>query len=443
MKLCGPERWTFFSADVQTLSSMSRKGVSLGSKIALAAISVLLSLGVAELVTRAYFASFVGPQLYWYGTPWHRDQVSSKVDQAARDLSLVQVHENKVELEGISYTKYFPNEEKVVLGPGGVKRHPVRINSQGFRGPDFTEEKPRGRRRVLAVGASSTFGYRNLDHQTWPAQLQAILRERSGDDWEVINFAIPHANSAEILAMFRAEGARLAPDFVAIYSGANDATVVRKPDGISGRFVTWLEDHFVVALLATHLFPVLPGAESFIWSEELAQEREQAFVANNAALAESVEAVGGKLIVVTQQVQSLLVPTEGRRGLSYAEEVDRVEAALVERGVGPGSAERPALLDLEKVGKIYDWSRIMLIHDRLVAAQIAWAAGAGVPVADARRALDERRDLLLTWVHLHPDGNRLVAETVADVIFADSPPAQVEGASAGDTGPGGVSSSAG
>ena len=160
----------------------------------------------------------------------------------------------------------------------------------------------------------------------------------------------------------------------------------------------------------------------------MAAEREDAFVSNNAALAERVEAVGGRLIVVTQQVQSLLVPAERRRGLAYAQEVDHVRAALVERDVGPGSAERPALLDLEKVGKIYDWSRIMLIHDRLVRAQAAWAQREGIEVADARGALDDRRDLLLTWVHLHPDGNRIVAETVADVILGDVPPAQAAGA---------------
>lgn len=424
---------------------MSRSRSSLASRLLLALVSVLVSLVAAEVVSRVYFAGFVGPQLYWYGTPWHRDEVSRKVDRAARDLALVQVHENEITVagEGVSYTKYFPNEEKVVLGPSGLERHPVKINAQGFRGPDFTVEKPPGRKRVLAVGASSTFGYRNLDEQTWPAQLQTVLRERSGEDWEVINFAIPHANSAQILTMFRAEGARLAPDFVAIYSGANDATIVRKPDGAMGRAMTWLEDHFVLALLATHLFPTLPSAESFIWSEDLAREREEAFVANNAALAESVEAAGGQLIVVTQQVQSLLVPAEKRRGVTYVEEVEQVRAALLERRVGPGSAERPALLDLEKVGKIYDWSRILLIHERLLEAQLAWAAREGVVVADARRALDARRDLLLTWVHLHPDGNRLVAETVADAILEFSPSRRRDKAAAGVASPPRTSDTAG
>ena len=398
---------------------MPRKRNLTAWKVGLVSSSLLAALFVAELMTRAWFAGFVGSDLWWYGTPWHRDEVADSMSTNARDLKLVQVHENAVEREDgeVAYSKYFPFEEKLVLGAGGLARFPVKINSRGFRGPDFEPTKPAGVRRVLAMGASSTFGYRNRDHETYPARLQQLLDARDPGGWEVINFAIPHASSAEILAMFRAEGAALAPDFVTVYAGANDSTVVRAPEGWWPALVETLGEHSVLALFLVHTFPVSASSEGFLWSDELAQEREEIFVGRMASLERAVRAVGGELVVVTQQVKSLLIPREDLRGVSYEDEVALVRSALVAGEVGPGSSDLPVFSDMEAVSKIYDWARILLIHDRITAAQIEWASRTGIPVADARAILDERRDLLLSWVHLHPKANRMVAATIADVLL--------------------------
>ena len=381
--------------------------------------SLLVSLFAAELLVRFWFVGFVGADLWWYGTPWHRDEVANELSTTARDMNLVQVHDNTVADEDgdVVYSKYFPFEEKMVLGAGGLKRFPVRINAGGFRGPDFEQEKAPGVRRVLTMGASSTFGYRNRDHETYPARLQELLDERAPGDWEVINFAIPHAGSAEILAMFRAEGAALAPDFVTVYSGANDSAVVRQPEGWLADAVQSAGQRSVLALFLTHTFPVSASSEGFFWSEELAQEREETFVRRMAALKQAVGAAGAELIVVSQQVQSRLLAREDLRGIAYDEEVALVQSAVASGQAGPGSAELPAFSEMATVAKIYDFARVMLIHDRITGAQLAWARREGVPVADARRALDDRRDLLLTWVHLHPAGNRVVAETIAEILL--------------------------
>jgi hypothetical protein len=40
----------------------------------------------------------------------------------------------------------------------------------------------------------------------------------------------------------------------------------------------------------------------------------------------------------------------------------------------------------------------------------------GVPLVDVIAALDPRRDTLVSWVHVTPEGNRMIAEVFADTI---------------------------
>jgi len=46
-----------------------------------------------------------------------------------------------------------------------------------------------------------------------------------------------------------------------------------------------------------------------------------------------------------------------------------------------------------------------------------WAMCGEVPFVDVLRRLDDRRDHLLTWVHLTPGGNQVVAAALADTIL--------------------------
>ncbi len=64
----------------------------------------------------------------------------------------------------------------------------VSINSLGFRGPEITREKPEGMFRIVALGASTTYGIYVSDEYTYPYQLEKKLDEKFGSDKiEVIN----------------------------------------------------------------------------------------------------------------------------------------------------------------------------------------------------------------------------------------------------------------
>ena len=65
---------------------------------------------------------------------------------------------------------------------------PVSTDSMGFRPPFHTDKQGF---RIAAMGCSTTFGWGVADEQTYPAQLQAILRERGYPQVEVINAGQP------------------------------------------------------------------------------------------------------------------------------------------------------------------------------------------------------------------------------------------------------------
>lgn len=59
----------------------------------------------------------------------------------------------------------------------------------------------------------------------------------------------------------------------------------------------------------------------------------------------------------------------------------------------------------------------MLIHEQMMDELRGWAKDKGVPLVDIIALLDDRRDLLLSWVHLHPEANARIAEALAKPIL--------------------------
>src|SRR6185503_14715279 len=96
---------------------------------------------------------------------------------------------------------------------------------------------------------------------------------------------------------------------------------------------------------------------------------------------------------------SMLVPREELGGLTYADEVTRVRAKLAREGYVNKS------------------ERNFLTHDRINEAAEACARANGVAFVDIVSALDQHRDVLVSWVHVNPGGNRLIAEAYAAEIL--------------------------
>lgn len=178
---------------------------------------ILISLLIVEAGFRVVFAFQVGPRILFYGTPFHWKRVGAPAPAG----SPVRIRGNIQE----GYTKYFPNESKFHRDPVTGEWFKVSINKRGFRGGEIDEPKKPGVRRIITLGASSTFGYFDRDDETYPYYLEQKLNESAGEfgRFEVINLGIPHLRSEQILALFYAEAIQLQPDVVTFYEGSNDA----------------------------------------------------------------------------------------------------------------------------------------------------------------------------------------------------------------------------
>ena len=354
-------------------------------------LAVVLVLVAVELGARGLTALRVGPHALLYGF--------APDTRARRTLAL---HDDMRD----GYSKYPPNAVLKDFDPGTGAAYDVHVNAHGFRGPDFTEEKAPGTIRIVTLGASSTFGYHARDDETWPVRLQEDLNEACPDTtYEVINLGMPHSLSEEILALFRAEALPLHPDVVTFYEGVNDASMRRerhhlrktlRRSAILRDTYRALRDHLLLVRIADDV--VRPHAERWDAAavEAHAAAREGPFLEHLSALREECRQHGILFLVITQMATSLEFPRSQLEGLTYEAE----ETALRKRLEAGGTVPTPALS--------------FLTHTRLMRAERVWAAEhERSPLVDVIAATDDRREVLVSWVHLTPEGNELVAKAVA------------------------------
>lgn len=120
-----------------------------------------------------------------------------------------------------------------------VKNHPlshqdveIRINSQGFRGPEIPEPKPAGQFRVLVMGDSITLAPYLPEDKTYVAVMQDRLRELTASrDVLVINGGVVDVGIKEEVDILAEQGLAVKPDLVVVGFYLND---LRPPLGFPG-----------------------------------------------------------------------------------------------------------------------------------------------------------------------------------------------------------------
>jgi hypothetical protein len=129
--------------------------------------------------------------------------------------------------------------------------------------------------------------------------------------------------------------------------------------------------------------------------------KSQTFISNLSALREMCRERGITLIVMTQQARSMGVGNV--KGLTYDQEVRAVREKLV------------------NLNAVTHQEKTLLAHKVLMDELREWANSKQVPLLDVIDLLDNDRDVLLSWVHLNPRGNRMIAEALADAVAAELP----------------------
>lgn len=366
-----------------------------------------------ELALRLFLAWRVGPELLLYGTPLSRG--SYAFDRSAKEREELEKfkeqrdlidHENFVG----GHFKYFPGQRRHDFDGKG-ERFEVVMNAQGFRGKDFPATKAPGTFRVITLGASSTFGYMDRDHETYPHQLEEILDARLAagscggvTSFEVLNLGIPHLRSENVLSLLSAEALPLQPDLVTFYEGVNDAvradaakdaviSLGKRSPVLRATFL-FLRGRLVTFNLLDNLISNRPQERTAAELAPEARERAERFVDNLREMSRRCRERGVTFVIASQQSKSLAIPREEIRGVSYAEEVAMLRRKLEAGPVG---------------AKEFNF----LVHAELMAAERKLAADEGIPYVDTIAALDAERDALASWVHLDARGNRLIAEALA------------------------------
>jgi lysophospholipase L1-like esterase len=325
-----------------------------------------------------------------------------------------------------NYSKYFPNQARTDYDEKG-EVFDVVINSRGFRGRDWQEQKAPGVFRVVTLGASSTFGFHDREDETYPHYLEQYLNEwlrqnpRPGvSSVEVINLGIPHLHSGEILSLYMAEARPLKPDLVTFYEGINDASrtaedAAERRKGAIRRFspvaslYRYLRARLITVALFGHLISPLAGPFPAEAVQSHMAGRSERFLENLAAIRDEARRQGSVFVAMNQMTQSETFPREKMRGFTYQAEIDYVRGELAtKRGVA--------------IREMYFFTQ-----SRLMADLEKWARANDVPFVDVIAALDQRRDCLVNWVHLSPEGNRILAAAAAAEIRNHIGPPAVAG----------------
>lgn len=93
--------------------------------------------------------------------------------------------------------------------------HRVRINSFGLRDNEHSLKKPAGVTRILVLGDSFAEGKQVLLEETFPKQLESMLRSQSSNRrWEVVNGGVSGYGTAEEIKFFELYGRVFEPQIV-------------------------------------------------------------------------------------------------------------------------------------------------------------------------------------------------------------------------------------
>jgi hypothetical protein len=109
----------------------------------------------------------------------------------------------------------------------GITNQEVRINSLGFRGPEYDWKPAPGTLRLVVFSGSAGFCYHQREEETWPGRLQFYLGQHLKIPVEVINLSLPGYDASNSKINYLFTGRALHPHVALIYHTWNDLKFFR------------------------------------------------------------------------------------------------------------------------------------------------------------------------------------------------------------------------
>lgn len=296
-------------------------------------------------------------------------------------------------------------------------RNDYTVNSLGFRGKEFDPQHKGARMRIFCVGGSTTACDSNDDSEAWPAQLERVLRAQ-GYDIEVINAGVPGWYSYKDYVRFREEISAYQADVVLIHEG-------------------WNEEFEYSSLSLGARWS--PGRLRNLQEERMLYCPPSRFLSSPRFLSKllAVQALRKKFVFnPTMSFQNLGRWHMLRRREYIAAWVDNLimMAQLAQqKNILLYSIDYPSLVSLQDTDKD---RAVYVAHSRLtplfahyqaiakarVSQALALCAGM-IPlltVQDVPQAGTDRMELFHDEMHLAPQGNAWLGQTIAEKLLKDS-----------------------
>ena len=127
-----------------------------------------------------------------------------------------------IERDAAIGTRYQPNLDVSLIGPESGRKVHIRTNSIGFRGAESNLKKAANTIRVAVLGDSQIAAINTPESESFTGKLESKLRQHlPGMNWEVLNFGVSGASTAQELNLYRKLVSDYAPDLVilAFYNG--------------------------------------------------------------------------------------------------------------------------------------------------------------------------------------------------------------------------------
>ncbi|CAI4032541.1 SGNH/GDSL hydrolase family protein [Nitrospira tepida] len=317
-----------------------------------------------------------------------------------------------------AYDGYFKFPPNRTLKQYGMfqKPTPIRINSLGFRGEDFSPQKDPNSFRIICLGGSSTFGFFDRDEFTYPSILQRLLNERLHESpirVEVINAGIPHFTSDNLVSILRNELWQYSPDLITVYSAYNDA--VRIIDmTVTQRTLRWLHEHLAIYVALKRLSSMLGGPELHSKYAKYANLSNEDYIKTQVALhrerfdknlRDIVALARDKGIHVLFIKQPIRMPeirgNSPEMKWTYEGDLNFARQKL----------EHGEFLSSEEV--------TLIIHSELLQTLDGIAKQLSIPVVDNIRIINQHPEYFASYVHLTEEGNQALATALAETIMSN------------------------
>ncbi len=133
-----------------------------------------------------------------------------------------------------------PGSKGTYVGPRPFPilfRTPIRINSEGLRGPEI-RPLPEGGHRILFLGDSQTAGFEVLEDQTFAHLAGKLVEDRLGTPVQAINGGVRGYGTDQAMLLFRERLRKLRPEVVVydkVMNDTEDNTTLHRPKRLYGK----------------------------------------------------------------------------------------------------------------------------------------------------------------------------------------------------------------